>query len=451
MRSREEMFPYQNDAASAALERRRLAMLLRPGYGKTVSTETALLDRGDFPALVVAPARVVETDVWGEEAAAWEHLSRLEVQPLLGSPYERESALGCEADIDVVSYENFMWLTERENIGRRYKAIVFDELSKMKHADTRRFKRARSGKGGAGIETRFGLTGSPVGNRIMDLWGEMHMVAPTEAPLGPNFGGFVQRYFRPTKFTRTPAGLRPVAWELLPGAREEIFQRVKRYSFALPPQPSVRVPPVRRQRIIVPMAREHIRVSEKLRDELVVELESGATLEALNGTTMAGKLRQIAGGAVWTSKTKWDEVHSAKLDALEDLIDELQGEPLLVFYWFTHERDRILKRFREARALQSADEVSAWNARSIPILLAHPQSAGHGLNLQGGGSHLCWFTVPFSYELLEQGEGRLARTGQVAPAVMSHWLLCGPGDEWIADRVTEKGVEQAELMAEVAG
>jgi SNF2 family DNA or RNA helicase len=451
MRSRDDLFPYQKDAAGAIEDRRRVALLLRPGYGKTVSTETGLLDRGDFPALVVAPARVVETDVWGAEAAAWEHLSHLDVQPLVGSPAKREALLRQNADIDVVSYENFMWLTERENIGRRYKALVWDELSKVKHPGTRRFKRARSRKGGADIETRLGLTGSPVGNHLMDLWGELMMIQPGNPPLGSTFEGFVARYFRPTKMVRTAAGLRPVAWEPLPGARDEIFQRVKQHSFALPPQSAVRVPPVRRQRIIVPMSREHTRVSEELKSELLVELANGATLEALNGSAIANKLRQLAGGSVWVSRDKWEPVHDAKLEALEELVDELQGEPLLVFNWFQPERDRILARFPAARALTDAATVAAWNRRDIPLLVAHPQSAGHGLNLQGGGAHVCWFTLPFSYELLEQGEGRLARTGQLAPVVMSHWLLCGPGDQWIADRVEAKGEEQRLLMEGVAG
>lgn len=445
------MFPYQQAAVAASEERRRLAYLLRPGYGKTAVTETALLDRDAFPALVVAPARVVETDVWGAEAASWEHLSDLRVQPLVGTPAKREAALRRNADIEVVSYESFLWLTDREDVGRRYKAIVWDELSKMKHAGTRRFKRARSRKGGADIGVRLGLTGSPVGNRLMDLWGEMTAVAPAEAPLGTSFHEFVARYFRATRYTRTAGGLRPVAWEPLPGARAEIFERVKRYSFALPPQPSVAVPPVRRHRIPIPMSAEHTRISLTLRDELTVELANGATLEALNGSTVAGKLRQLAGGSVWVSGDKWEPVHDAKLDALEDLIDELGGEPLLVFAWYRHEQERILERFAGAERLESAESVRRWNNGAIPILVAHPQSAGHGLNLQAGGSHLCWFSLPASYELVEQGEGRLARTGQRVPVVMSHILVCGPGDSWWVDRVLDKGEEQEALLREVAG
>jgi hypothetical protein len=454
MRPRSALFDYQESAAAAAVERRRLALLLRPGYGKTVSTETALLDLDSFPALVVAPARVVETDVWGDEARAWEHLRHLKVQPLIGSPAKRKELLRRNADIDVVSYELFLWLSDEVNLTRRYKSIVWDELSKLRHAETRRFKRLRSKKGGIEIPTRLGLTGSPVGVHALGLWGQMYAVAG-EAPLGPSFGAFQARYFRPTRMVRTAGGLRAVGWELMPGAQAEVFERIKRHSFALPPQPQVQVPPIRTNEIRLPMPAEHRRVSEELRKELMSELAGGATLEALNGSTIANKLRQLAGGSVWLDKESWAPVHDAKLDGLCDLVEELQGEPLLVAYWYQHEKERIQERLtsRGVRwaTFAGVDESSAWNRRELEVLLVHPASAGMGLNLQKGGSTGCWFTLPWSYEMLEQTEGRLARTGQAAPWVTWHRLLCGPADDLVSRVVMERGEFQSALMAEVAG
>ena len=454
--TRADLWPYQQSAVAAAVSNAAcgdgLALFLEPGDGKTVTTLTALADSSSFPALVVAPAQVVAADVWGKEAAAWEHLCGIRVWPLTGSPVRRTAQLRGDADVYVVSYENLLWLTEETDL-RRFRAIVFDELSKMKAPGTRRFRRLRTRA--AGIPVRLGLTGTPVGNHLLDLWGELFMVAG-EAPLGPTFSDFKLRYFEPIDYfertwrlkccpecvTRERGGRGcKAAWG--PGCRchasalANIRQRIAPFVFQRPASVASKSPPVRVRPVVVPMPAKLQRVSEDLMRQLWAEVGPGVELEALQASALAAKLRQLAGGAAYTGEgDKWVEVHDAKLVALDNLLDELQGEPALVYYWFQHERERIAKRLTAAgRRWQHAGEpgaLDAWNRGEVEVLLAHPQSTGFGLNLQGGGHHVVWFALPWSGEMWRQGNAREARPGQKAPWVTAHQLLCGPADERVA-------------------
>lgn len=462
-RPRSALFDYQTDAVRVAVERKRVALLLAPGMGKTAITLTALLDLDAWPTLVVAPAQTARY-VWREEAMRWEHLDRIGVRPIIGTAAARAKLLDAStAHVEVVSYENLIWLSDRVDLGRRYRSIVFDELSKMKTPGSKRSRRMRSGQGGTRIPVRFGLTGSPVGNHLLDLWGEMAVIGGP-APLGRTFGGYRDQYFQ---VSNTDGQGRPVSWVLQGmervGRRDwghtsrsraterEIHERVAPWAFALPPQPSAGIPPVRVNPIRVPMPEAALRATAELRKQMHTILDDGAEVDALTPGARAAKLRQIAGGAVFaTSGPEWGEVHAAKLDALDDLLDELQGEPLLLFYWYTHERDRILARLagRRTATIATPRWVDRWNAREFEVLVAHPQSAGHGINLQGGGSNVAWYSLPY-WELFAQGNGRLARPGQAAPFVMAHILLCGDVDDRLYAGLDEKRDTESDLIAAV--
>jgi SNF2 family DNA or RNA helicase len=470
------MFGYQALAAAEAAKRQRLAILLEPGYGKTVITATALCDLGAWPALVVAPAAVVEAGVWERELAAWAHTRNVTVVPLVGPAPKRERQLGRDPPhIEVVSYENLLWLTDAVEIDARYRAIVFDELSKVKTPGTKRFRRMRGRA--ANIPVRYGLTGTPVGNHLLDLWGELFMVAGPD-PLGPTFGAFKSKYFEPIDYFQRVWRLKCCAKCKTPDGcaveyrgrcachkaqLADIRARVKPYVYVLPPQPAVQIPPVRVNPVRVTMPAVAARVSAELLHQLWAELPNGAELEALSRSSVAGKLRQLAGGAVYLGSpgalgeeavqegpAKWEEVHTAKLDALDTLLDELQGQPALVFYQFRHEATRIKQRLSGRRwadlATAGSKAIEAWNAGQLEVLLLHPASAGFGLNLQAGGHHVIWFALPWSWELWKQGNGRVARPGQAASWVTAHQLLCGPADSMVELALQRKGRVERDLI-----
>ena len=435
MRKESDLFPYQVDAAQAVIDRKRIAIFLEPGYGKTVITLSALAKMNKWPILVAAPSRVVK-EVWHTEAAEWSHLSNLVVTPLVGSPSNRKALLQEMNHIEVISYDNLMWLSDQVNLEQRYKGIVFDELSKMKTPGTKRFKRYRARC--MLIPLRVGLTGTPVGNHLLDLWGEMFMVAGKEA-LGPTFTEYKTQYFRPADF-------RMRRWNVMPGAEEVIHERVRPHAYVLPAQPEVKIPPVVVNEIKITVPHDVQEEQAELVRELFVMLENGVEIEALEASTLAGKLRQYASGAVYVNDTgSWVERHTEKLDAVQDLVDELQGEPLLLFYWYKHELQRLKAKF-DVVTLDDKNAIQRWNQREVPLLVAHPQSAGHGINLQAGGHNVAWFTLPWSYELWKQSHGRLARTGQHSPRINSHVLLCGSADRSVLTALKSKGGVENRLL-----
>lgn len=454
MRPRSALSGYQEDAARRMEEAKRIVVLMRMGMGKTITTLTALVDLSVKKALIVAPATVVDEDVWGKEARAWEHTAHLDVLPLTGDAKCRLNKLtggsrGPRAgksggDIEVISYENFLWLTDQGEVRLRYDAVVFDELSKVKNPGSSRFKRLRAKYIGTyDIPIRFGLTGTPVGNHLLDLWAEMYAVCG-EAPLGPRFVDYKLQYFH--SFDR-----RQLVWEPNHGAKEQILERIQPYAFSLDKSLTAgRIPPVRVNEIDVPLPPRVLAMEHELATQVKTVLESGTELVAFGASALAMKVRQLASGAVYTDpldETKWEHVHEVKIERLKEMVDLMQGEPLLVFYWYRHELERLRKAFPSARIVGDYGAVDDWNAGKIEVLFAHPASAGHGLNLQHGGSTICWYTLPYSLELWMQANGRLARIGQKATEVVAHCLLAGDADRYVLDLLREKAAVEEDILA----
>jgi superfamily II DNA or RNA helicase len=445
MRRMSDLFPHQRAMVQALLDHPHHALLVQPGYGKTAAVLTALQELGAWPALVVGPQRVSKR-VWPEEAAQWEHLRDLQVVSIHGTPGQRVKRLGWDNHVECISYENYVWLTDTVDVDSRYKAIVFDELSKLKSPGSKRFRRLRAR--GMKVPIRIGLTGTPIGNHTLDLWAEMFAVAG-EKPLGPTYSGFRERYFHAVDYYQRD-------WQLArPEFAREINLRVKPWCFTVSTnQPAVKMPKLHLNRISVDYPENVQKLGEKLERELFMKLDSGLEVEALSASTVAGKLQQLASGAVYLEPDKpaWEEVHAEKVDALEDLVDELQGEPLLVFHWFKHEVERIRKRL--GKRLVTIDEkgsIERWNRREVEVLLAHPASAGHGLNLQHGGHNVAWFTLPWSHELWTQANGRLVRPGQRSPLVTSHVLLCGEVDRRVLEALAGKAKVEQDLFSTLLG
>lgn len=438
LRPRSALFPYQaGKAIPTMVERKQVAEFVPVGMGKTICAETALLDLGMPRSLVVAPPRVARR-VWTDEAAAWEHTKDIRVNVLAGTPEQRAIRIMHRSDIDVISYELFPWLCDQVDLEKRYGAVVWDELDKMKSANATRFKRMRTRT--EKIPIRFGLTGTPVGNHYLNLWGEMFAVAG-EKPLGPSKVLYAMQYFTAYEITEYVKG-----WSLNYGADGLIQERIKPWTFSLDPADAPKLPPIKFNPIHVELPKAARDLSDELARELRVQFANGAELIALSNTVRAEKVRQMAGGAVYLNDGEtWEPVHEEKLDALGDLIDELQGEPLLVFYWYRHELDRILKRFPQAQKL----DEDRWNRGEQEVAVAHPGSAGHGLNLQFGGHNLAFYTLPWSWIMFSQSCGRLPRPGQKSPFVMGHVLLAGEADLAVFQLLDELKQLQDDLLLAV--
>jgi superfamily II DNA or RNA helicase len=438
VRPRSALYPHQVTAAEKITSTGQVGAFLSVGEGKTASALTALLDLRVEHTLVVAPALVVEADVWGREARAWDHLRSRVVVPIEGGPAQRKIILDSSgADIEVVSYNLFTWLCDHVDLEERYGAIVFDELSRMKSPGATWFKRMRTRT--PKIPIRIGLTGNPKGNHLADLWGEMFAVAG-EKPLGPSKVQFMMQYF-----TAYPVAEHVAVYTPIFGAADIIHEKIKPWAFTMDRGSATGIPPVRMNPIHVELPTAIRDLSEQLASELRVKLASGTDLIALSSSSRAAKVRQLAGGAVYTDDLaeRWEPVHEAKLDALQEIVEEQQGEPLLIFYWYRHELERILKRFPNARTV-SKESLEAWDRGEVEQLVAHPASAGYGLNLQHGGFNTVWFTLPWSWEMFSQGNGRQARPGQKHPWVNAHILLAGETDRAVLQVLKEK--EEAEKM-----
>jgi SNF2 family DNA or RNA helicase len=460
LRPRESLFDFQLQAIDLVTRLRRVAVFLKPGLGKTCITLTALIRIPEVQkVLVLAPAAVVERKVWTREAQAWEHLKHLDVLSINGTAKQRSSLLGEISFIDVVSYENFIWLSEQVDVAERYDALTMDELSKIKTPGTQRFKRLRHVADT--IPVRIGLTGSPVGNHLLDLWGEVYQAIGSE-PLGGTFTGFRNTYFCPVN-PDVPREM--MTYELKhPDFEQAIYDKIKPFAFSLDSSVVAdRLPKVQFTPIELLLPKSVRKIEEDLEHDLKVELAGGVTLEALSKSTLGTKLRQIASGAVYyrdaekelraletgvplDAKKDWVPIHDVKIQALREILEEQQGEPVLCVYWFQHELERLLAAFPKARLATDQKALDDWDARKVELLLAHPQSAGHGLNLQAGGSTICMFSNPWSFEMFEQIIARLARTGQLAKWVTVLVLLAGKADHDIWDVLQSKGQVQSKLM-----
>lgn len=444
LRPRNSARDYQLAGSKLLVDKGECACLVKPGGGKTfIGLDAGIQLCPVRPILVVTPAQVVETEVWSREAAQWEHLCGLFVTEIYGTESQRLVKMMLGSNIDVISYDNFLWLTEHRKWDY-YGLVIWDELSKMKHPGTKRFKRMRAWR--KRVPMAIGLTGSPQGNHWKDLWGEMYAVAGPK-PLGPRVEDYLDTYFK-----QVPRGDR-MDWELRKdGSDIHIRERIKPFAFSLQPQ-SLRdaIPPVYYTPLRLELPPSLKKKELELRKEFETELESGTTLTALNQSKLGQAVRQFASGAIYTDEEGlvWEELHDIKMQALRNVMEELQGTPILIFTWFRHELARLKKEFPNFMGLRDGnikDINDKWNRREIEGLVINPQGSAHGLNLQYGSSSIFWWSLPWSRELFDQGNGREARIGQPDPFVTAHIPLVGAIDRYIWSKVEQKGADEQALM-----
>ena len=423
------------------------AVLLDMGLGKTSITLTALYNLlfDSFKVcriLVIAPLRVAR-NTWGAEIEKWDHLRGLRYSVVVGTETERMAALKRESDIYIINRENVQWLISESGIPFGFDMVVIDELSSFKNHQTKRFRALMKVR--PKVKRIVGLTGTPSSNGLMDLWAEFRMLDMGER-LGRFIGQYRTSYFRPDKQN----GQVVFSYKPLPGAEKQIYGKISDITISMKSTDHLRMPELVNSRYTVYLSgKEDSRYAE-LKEELILQLPDGE-VTAANAASLSGKLSQMANGAVYTDAGETIAVHERKLDALEDIIEAANGKPVLVAYWFRHDRERITERLQKLKILCSRldtdSSIRKWNAGAIPVALIHPASAGHGLNLQGGGNTLVWFGLTWSLELYQQTVARLWRQGQASETVVvQHIITRGTIDEQIMKALSEKNTTQAALI-----
>ena len=416
------------------------ALFLDMGLGKTVTTLTAIRDLmyDAFEVkrvLVVAPLRVAR-DTWPDELRKWNHLKELTCSVVVGTVAERRRALQQDADIYIVNRENLAWLYENSRLD--FDMVVLDELSSFKNHQSKRFRAMKDMR--PKVKRIVGLTGTPTGNGLMDLWAEFRILDMGER-LGRYISQYRNLYFKPDKRN----GMVVYSYKPLPGAEEAIYHQISDITMSMKATDYLEMPE------LVSVAKE-VRLSEtekkrydELKKSLVLELPGGEVTSA-NAASLTLKLSQMANGAIYTDDKNVVNIHDRKLEALEDLVESANGKSVLVAYWFKHDKDRIRERM-EARELKEPQDFADWNAGKIPVALIHPASAGHGLNLQKGGSILIWFGLTWSLELYQQTNARLWRQGQADKTVIiQHIVAKDTIDERILNVLKHKDGTQAALI-----
>lgn len=438
---------YQAYATQFIIDHPECAILLGMGMGKSVITLTAIeaLKHDYFDVdkvLVIAPVRVAR-DTWPAEIEKWDHLAGLTVSPIIGTAKQREAAANRDADIYTIGRENVPWLVKHHGSRWPYDMVVIDELSSFKNPQAKRFKALKKVR--PKINRIVGLTGTPAPNSLLDIWAPFRLIDNGQR-LGRFITHYRDQYFLPDK----RSGQVIYSWKIRPGADQAIYDNIADITVSMKTTDYLTLPEVTRQHIEVTLAPKEQKMIDTLKRDLVLDLGDD-TIDAENAATLSLKLQQLAGGAIYNEdKTGVIEVHDQKLRALAELVEQADGNTLLVAFWFKHDRDRILSAIPNARVLDTTQDFQDWNAGKIPVGLIHPASAGHGLNLQAGGHIMVWFTTPWSLELYEQANARLHRQGQTEPVSIIHIDTANSIDQDVHAALVRKDTTQSALIAAVA-
>ena len=432
---------YQVYATEYILTHPIAAVLLDMGLGKSVITLTAIFDLtlDSFlvrKVLVIAPLRVAR-DTWPAELEKWDHLKGLKYTVAVGSEVQRKTALMKRAQVYIINRENVEWLISRSAIPFDFDMVVIDELSSFKSHQAKRFKSLLKVR--PKIKRIVGLTGTPSSNGLMDLWAEYRLL-----DIGQRLGRFIGRYredfFVPDKRNQQVI----FSYKPKPGAEEAIYRLISDITISMKGTDYLKLPELVINEVPVKLSEKEMKTIDTMKRDLITTVK-GEDITAANAAALSGKLLQMANGAVYDDQGVVIHIHDRKLDALEDLIEAANGKPVLIAYWFKHDLSRIQKRF-EVEVLSTSDSIKRWNDGEIPIAVIHPASAGHGLNLQAGGSTLVWFGLTWSLELYQQTNARLWRQGQNETVVIHHLIAKGTIDERVMKALKDKDNTQSALI-----
>jgi SNF2 family DNA or RNA helicase len=418
------------------------------GMGKTVSTLTAideLLFLGDVnKVLIIAPLRVAE-DTWSTEVEKWDHLKHLKVAKVLGTPKQRVNAILSRADIYVTNRENVDWLVKQYFNKWPFDMCVIDELSSFKSSKAKRFRSLRKVR--PYFKRIVGLTGTPAPNSLIDLWPQMYLLDGGKR-LGRTIGSYRQQYFTPGNRNQFVV----YNWNLKEGAAEAIENKISDICVSMKAKDYLDLPERIDNTIEIKLHEDVLKKYKELEKDLVLELGKD-DITAANAAVLTNKLLQMANGAIYSENKSVVEIHWEKLKALLEIIEAANGKPVLVFYSFKHDFNRIVEFLSskkiKAVGLKDSKDIKKWNEGKIPVLLVHPASAGHGLNLQYGGNIITWFGLTWSLELYQQANARLHRQGQREIVVINHLVAKGTVDEDVMKSLGNKEVNQNLLLEAV--
>lgn len=436
---------YQKMAIEKIESTPRCGLFLDMGLGKTVITLTAIDDLiyNSFEVervLVIAPLRVAE-DTWSRECEKWDHLSHLKVVKILGVPRQRRLALAQEADVYIINRENVVWLTdELSSIGNgwMFDMVVIDELSSFKSPKAQRFRALK--KYITKSARVVGLTGTPAPNGLIDLWSQVYLIDSGER-LGKTVTGYRERYFTPNQRNQTTI----FNYKLKENAEQAIMNKISDICVSMKAEDWLDMPDRIDSVVSVRMTPQQQADYEEFERKSYMQFAEGE-VTAATAATLTNKLLQYSNGAMYMSNGEYAVTNDKKLEALAELIDTSNGKPILCFYSFRHDLERIQSKFKFARKLESSADIEAWNNGEIPLLLAHPSGAGHGLNLQGGGNIIVWYGLTWSLELYQQANARLYRQGQENAVIIHHLITEGTCDERVLQSLQGKANVQNELL-----
>jgi len=440
-----EPHAYQEYAIERMISDAKLGLFLDMGLGKTVITLTALktllFDSMIVrKVLVIAPKRVAE-GTWTDEARKWDHLNLLRISVVLGSARQRIAALNAAADVYVINRDNVKWLVYHYGRAWPFDMVICDELSSFKSPDSNRFKALRLML--PRIDRIAGLTGTPAPNGLHDLWAQVYLLDRGER-LGHTLTWYRNQYFDYNPYDHT--------YTLKSGADEQIWAAIKDICVSMSAKDYLELPECVVVNVPVELDQDTAETYKHMEKEMMMEVD-GETIEAANAMVLTGKLCQLCNGAVYDENGDAVQVHNCKTEALAEVVEGLNGQPALVYYSFRHDVPRIMATLKgvgikRARELKGDADVRAWNAGGVDILIAHPASAGHGLNLQDGGRHIIWFGLPWALEQYQQANKRLHRQGQKHTVIIHRLLVRDSMDQIVAWALEAKsGVQDALLTA----
>lgn len=425
-------------------------VFLDMGLGKTISTLTAIEElKYDYceidTVLVIAPKRVAET-VWEEEAKKWDHTKHLTFSKIIGTERQRLAALKVKADVHIISRDNIAWLCSLYAAKLPYDMLVIDELSSFKAHQTQRFKSLRLAR--PWFKRVVGLTGTPAPNGLINLWSQMYLIDRGER-LEKTITAYRSRYFRPGASN----GYVVYSYNLLSDSERLIQERIKDICISMRAEDYLEMPERVDNFVRVTMPDKLMDAYKKFEQENVItlanEIEEGTTtVNAVNAAALSNKLLQFANGAMYDENKNVVPIHDLKLEALKEIIEAADGKPVLVAWTYQFDRDRIKNYFRSMapRELKTAEDINDWNAGKVRLMLAHPASAGHGINLQAGGNIIVWYGLTWSLELYQQFNARLYRQGQKQRTIIHHIVNSGTHDEDVVKALKSKDKTQNNLM-----
>ena len=428
-------YPHQAAGINWIIQRQACALFWGMGTGKTVTTLTAvdlllhdLLEDG--PVLVIAPKRVAE-NTWSKETAKWEHLNHLRISRVMGTAKQRRDALLTKADVYVINRENVVWLVDLLGPRWPFRIVVIDELSSFKSAQAKRWKALRKVRGR--IRRLIGLTGTPRPNGLEDLWPEIYLLDQGER-LGRTLGAFRSRFLIPEKMN----GHIVYSYRPKDGAEAEVYERLADCCMSIRKEDVLSLPGQIYEDIVLDTPPNVLKQYKQFERDKVLEcLDEEGDIVAGTEAALTNKLLQFANGAIYDMDGGVHHIHDVKLDALEELVEEAGGDPVLVLYAYKHDAERVRERIT-CRALDTEADIDAWNRGEIPVALAHPASICHGLNLQEGGHITIWFGLSWSLELYEQANERLNRPGQKNVCRVYHLIMKGTHDERVLKSLQRK-------------